>query len=595
MNLLKKLLLGFSFSLSLLSYTFSQENFSYVLHSIEKGQTLYSIASMYGTTVDAILKLNPENSEKIIVGQKIKIPRQTPSKTNGTYHTIQAGETLYRITQIYNVSAKAICDLNPGLSAENFKIGQVIQIPAETTLKTDSEKTIHISTPQNTNTIQGPVTSKCREMYKTKKGDTVYRICKEFNITEEELLAANPELKDVEKLKKGHFICIPYRNIKIETPAPTNEELFAENRRMSSTKNMNLIKVGVILPFSKDGKTRNESDRMVEYYEGLLLAVDSLKRNGSSFEIYTYNSGTEVSDIKKITEENSALKDLDIIFGPLYANQIEPLAKFALNNKIRLVIPFTSKDNTVFTNSKVYQINTPQSYLYSEVYDHFVRQFNNAHVIFLNSDEKDTAKEEFVKGLKDQLHQSRMTITDISENSSVQQLKSSLRPGKQNIFIPTSGSNLTLIKILPNLVLTTRENPDYEIHLFGYPEWQTYTQDHLTSFFELDTYFYTPFYTNSLMNSSKNFNAKFLKWYGREMEERFPKYGLLGFDTGFYFLKGLSSFGEKIDDHLLNINTNPIQTGLKFERVNNWGGLINKKVYFIRFSKEYELLKLNFD
>ena len=64
----------------------------------------------------------------------------------------------------------------------------------------------------------------------------------------------------------------------------------------------------------------------------------------------------------------------------LYQQHIKPLAEFAKKQDTRLVIPFTSKDNTVFQNPTVYQINTPQSYLYSEVYDHFVRQFPNADV-----------------------------------------------------------------------------------------------------------------------------------------------------------------------------------------------------------------------
>lgn len=39
----------------------------------------------------------------------------------------------------------------------------------------------------------------------------------------------------------------------------------------------------------------------------------------------------------------------------------------------------------------------------------------------------------------------------------------------------------------------------------------------------------------------------------------------------------------------------PIQTGFKFQRVNNWGGFINKKVFFVHFTKNYELVKLDYD
>ena len=82
-------------------------------------------------TTNDIIRLNPGCDEKIYAGQAIKIPKGKESQKGETFHTIQSGETLYKLTTIYNVSAKAICEANPGLSAENFRIGQVILIPLE--------------------------------------------------------------------------------------------------------------------------------------------------------------------------------------------------------------------------------------------------------------------------------------------------------------------------------------------------------------------------------------------------------------------------------------------------------------------------------
>ena len=96
-----------------------------------------------------------------------------------------------------------------------------------------------------------------------------------------------------------------------------------------------------------------------------------------------------------------------------------------------------------------------------------------------------------------------------------------------NVFIPTSGTNVALIKLLPQLIVTSRDNPDYRMQLFGYPEWQTYTKDHLEAFFELDTYFYSSFYTNNLLPAAINFTKSYRKWYGKEMDERYPKFGML--------------------------------------------------------------------
>lgn len=121
---------------------------------------------------------------------------------------------------------------------------------------------------------------------------------------------------------------------------------------------------------------------MVEYYEGFLMAVDSLKRTGISLDLYVYDCGKDVSTLNTILAKNE-MKSMNIIFGPMHQNQIKPLSDFAEKNDTpRLVIPFSQKEK-VFNNPAVYQINTPQSYLYSEVYEHFTRQFPNANVIFI--------------------------------------------------------------------------------------------------------------------------------------------------------------------------------------------------------------------
>lgn len=576
---------------------FAQENQTYFLHTIEKGQSLYSIASMYGVSQADIVRLNPGSDEKIYVGRPLRIPRQEESRTRETYHTIVAGETLYRLSVNYGISVQAICAANPGLDAQNFRTGQVIRIPAKTddnTLATSAPT----SQPQHPQQPQ-ELRPNCRDMHKVKRKETVYSISREYGITEAELIAANPELKGDNKLKRGSFLCIPYskETSTSSTPAPqaapSNDELFRENS--GEARQYKTLKAAVILPILPEGAQRNESSRMVEYYEGFLMAVDSLKRSGVSVDLYTYNSGPEKASLQSILARRE-MQDVHIIFGPLYQEHIAPLAEFAKKKGIRLVIPFTSKDNSVFRNPYIYQVNTPQSYLYSEVYDHFTRIFRRPNVIFIDTrDSGRKEKAEFIQGLKDELKSRSIPMVTLSDTVTSPSLGAALRPGYENIFIPTSGSNVALIKLLPQLSLTVRQHPEAECRLFGYPEWQTYTKDHLESFFELDTYIYSSFYTNNLLPTAVSFTNSYRRWYGKDMEERYPKYGMLGFDTGYYFLKGLSRYGSEFEENLSGFQTVPIQTGFKFQRVNNWGGFINRKVFFVRFSREYEVVKLDFD
>ncbi len=324
------------------------------------------------------------------------------------------------------------------------------------------------------------------------------------------------------------------------------------------------------------------------------MAVDSLKRTGTSIDLYTYNSGPESASLNSILGK-SEMKDMDIIFGPLHQQHIKPLADFAKKQKHTPGDTIHIERQHGIPESGGLSDKYPQSYLYSEVYDHFVRQFPNANVIFIEASQGTREKADFIKGLKEELRNRSIPTKSLKEDATVESLKAVLRADRENIFIPTSGSNITLIKILPQLTLLVREMPDSRIHLFGYPEWQTYTKDHLEAFFELDTYFYSSFYTNNLLPAAINFTKSYRKWYGKEMDERYPKFGMLGFDTGYFFLKGLSRYGSGFEKNLDKMDLVPIQTGFKFQRVNNWGGFINRKVFFVRFTKNFELIKLDFD
>ena len=167
---------------------------------------------------------------------------------------------------------------------------------------------------------------------------------------------------------------------------------------------------------------------------------------------------------------------------------------------------------------------------------------------------------------------------------------------RNNIIVPTSGSNVALVKLMPLLQFVHRsENNPYTLHMFGYPEWQKYYNDHLQAFYELDTYFYSSFYTNNLLKASKDFHNNYRRWYNKEMANTYPKYGMLGFDTGFWFLKALDQYGSKLEENINAFDIIPVQTGFHFERVNNWGGFINKKVFFIHMTRNHELIKLDFE
>ena len=569
----------------------------YFLHTVTKGQSLYSISSMYNVTIDDIVRLNPGSDKQIREGAALKIPQATNNNSEKpVFHTIQAGETLYRLSVKYNITTQAICLANPGLSTENFRTGQVIIIPVKSETK-QVQDTPQAATKEETTVKMND----WKDMHKVERKETIFSISREYGITEEELIAANPELKKG-KLKKGTFLFIPYgKNEKQaqqqETTTPvkelTNEEAFSQNEELK--KDIKTIKAAVLLPFMA-GSTTNQDEqlRMVEYYEGFLMAVDSLKKQGVSIDLYTYDTKGKTATTNNILAKKE-MKDMDIIFGPANTQDMDALVTFADKNDIRLVVPFAPKVDEVFKNPHIYQVNTPQSYLYSEVYEHFTRKFGDCNVIFLNACNGDREKDDFIKGLKSELRNDGISYRDFTVTGNFYELTTVMDTLKNNVFIPTSGKSTALVKILPQLTQIRREMPHYNMNLFGYPEWQTYTNDYLASFYEIDTYFYSSFYTNNLFPAAVNFTHSYRRWYSKDMANIYPKYGMLGYDTGYFFLKGLSKYGNKMEENLSSIQVTPIQTGFKFERVNNWGGFINRKVFFVHFSKDYELIKLDFE
>ena len=602
MKLIKAIYLAMALTVAPAGMMMAQNTSGHFLHTVTKGQSLYSISSMYNVPISDIVKLNPGSDERIKVGQALKIP-QTSAENQVVFHTIQAGETLYKLSVKHGVSVERICRANPGLSVKNFRVGQVIAIPPKSKAISEVTTQTPAPAPQVQTTPSEPLKPKCRDMHKIQRKETVYSISRMYGITEEELMAANPEIKN-KKLKKGKFLCIPYAQKKVvETPkAPTQQEdstltdaqLFDKNKKES--KKIATIKAAIVLPFNTDGTgTKDEQVRMVEYYEGFLMAVDSLKEKGVSIDLYTYDSGKTIASVKQILNKPE-MKTMDIIFGPAHADQVKPMAEFAEKNNLRLVVPFTSKGDDVFNNPSVYQINTPQSYLYSEVYEHYLRKFPDAHVVFLDANTGHTDKADFIKGLKEELKNRQMTFKELKgEDINPEGMKLVVDSLRENVIIPTSGRNVALIKILPQLIVTSREHPNYNMKMFGYPEWQTYTDDHLASFFELDTYFYSSFYTNNLFPEAIQFTNAYRKWYSKDMANTFPKYGMLGFDTAYFFLLGLHKYGSNFEDHMNQMMITPIQTGFKFDRVNNWGGFINRKVFFVNFTKNFELIKLDFE
>ncbi|WFE83364.1 LysM peptidoglycan-binding domain-containing protein [Parabacteroides chongii] len=565
--------------------TTNELNDNIFYHTIERGQTVYSIATMYGVTVDDIYRLNPESRESIKAGATLKIPQRDAgsapmgnAEDNFLYHTIQPKETLYSLSIRYAVPGPDIIEANPGLSTSTFTIGKTIRIPATPieTLPTKEVKSV-------TKDIE----------YTVAKKETMYRICRKFNISSTELIKRNPELKN--GVKAGMVIKIPVETKETVTEtAPVMHERDV-NALLSVPKKIervNMIKVALLLPFmTNEPRPSSNTQRFIEYYEGMLLAVDSLRNSGCSIELSVFDTGNGTKKIKEILKED-ALKEANLIIGAVQNDQIAPVAEFAEKNNIKYVIPFTSKNDDVLSNANIFQVNTPHSYLYAKASQASCDLFANDNIILLKVPGTEE-KADFIKALKAEMKQRNISWRELTYSADTFpiEMEAMLSKDKRSVIIPTSGSLEALSKFKSPLRMLAETKPEFNITMFGYPEWQTYTNECLDDFFALNTYIYSFFYADNLSPEVSNFYSKYKTWYSKNLINIFPKYGILGFDTGMFFFDAVRKYGANFENNLGNIHYKGIQTCFDFERVNNWGGFINTSTFIVHYQSDYNVTR----
>ena len=99
-----------------------------VIHKVKQGQTLYTLARRYGTSVKKIRGANPALDQVLKVGQIVKVPYdQSIVRPNAKIHTVSAGETLYAISRKYGLTVEQLKKLN-NLTSNALARGQKLVV-----------------------------------------------------------------------------------------------------------------------------------------------------------------------------------------------------------------------------------------------------------------------------------------------------------------------------------------------------------------------------------------------------------------------------------------------------------------------------------
>ncbi len=160
----------------------NSEDNSYQIYTVSRGDTLYSIARKFNTTVDNIKSLNNLANNTIVLGQNLKVPSYN-SNNNSNSYIVSRGDTLYSIARKFNTTVDEIKRIN-NLTSNTLTIGQVLMIPSN----------------ESNNYIN----------YVVVNGDTLYSIAKKYNVSVDSIKSLNNLTNNF--ISIGQIIKIPTSN-----------------------------------------------------------------------------------------------------------------------------------------------------------------------------------------------------------------------------------------------------------------------------------------------------------------------------------------------------------------------------------------------
>ena len=178
-------------------------------YTVKSGDSLWSIANKYNTTVNELKSLNNLTTNNLNIGQVLKISSNDTVIQQPNTYTVKSGDSLWNIANKYNTTVNELKTLN-NLTTNNLTIGQVLKLPPQNTLNT------------------GIVT------YTVKSGDSLWNIASRYNTTVNELKSLNNLTSD--NLSIGQVLSLPVSGTKTYT-VKSGDSLWNIANRYNTTVN----------------------------------------------------------------------------------------------------------------------------------------------------------------------------------------------------------------------------------------------------------------------------------------------------------------------------------------------------------------------
>ncbi len=600
----------------------------YYIHTVQKGQTLYSISRAYGVAEADIKNENPEiTTEMIKPGQALKIPIKTYiqrsddesggfSKDDFIYHKVKPGHTIYFISKKYNVPVEIIYKYNEEIKS-GLKQGQVLKIPRRSILGQIMEK--------------DELGDKFI-FYTVNENDTLYSISKRFGVPIPEIINYNEELRW--GLKAGQIIKIPRPGVLyIDTLQVIQDSIdlymdkyinpLSENECDSIEGLKDTIKVALLLPFfsrefAEVQKMENDTmlltdkyyyescrkkttigSSFIEFYEGVLLAVDSLKNSVRSIKMLVRDTERDTNTVRKIIKELEVFKP-DIIIGPVFPENVKLIAEFARQHQIVVASPLSAKTDLIEDNPFIMQV-MPSRQTELNVLADYISQYYDKNIMVVHNGDTNAIKEIdffrerlFSNFYADSTYRNILYKEVIFNDSLSDNILYALSEDKDNIVYVSSSDEAYVMDAVNRL---RRYQKDFHINVFGNPVWQTWNNIDIEYLHDLQLKIYAPFYIDYKNKDTKRFIAKCRSIYKYEpyvMTAKGFNYCFLGYDITFYALSALRDYGKYFPRCIEFLKIDMLLSDYIFKRKDINAGVENMSVSIINYNNDLTISKANF-
>ncbi len=601
----------------------------YYIHTVKPGQTIYSISRAYGVTEQDIALANPSILLEVIKpDQALKIPvisnaPELPenyfglSKKDFIYHKIRQGQTIYFLSKKYNISKEILYEYNPE-ARSGLQIDQVIKIPKK-----------HVILKKHGDEIEE---SNKFFYYEIKPKDTLYSLSRKYGVTVADIISLNEELRWGPRA--GQLIRIPkpdyfkemvYRDSLLADTIKSIQYTSLECDSISYLHKGGKMQVALLLPFFSDyievypsSERSGSSDddagqeiipelkqdasrgsRFIEYYEGMLLAVDSLKKTGLDISLYVFDTKGDTNQMKSILTRLEFIEP-DLIIGPVNHENIDLTASFAHQHNINLVSPLSAYNNILHNNPRIFQI-IPSLEAELFYYAGYISEFHNNNIVLIHNEDEDDAGMQVLDIFRHFLffHLTSKSTYDNTiykevrlNDTLTQNLFHSLAKDEENIVIVASANEAYVSDVL-NLLNTSLKH--YSISVVGLPAWQRFDKVQQEYFHNLQIKLYSPFCVNYKDKHTKTVLRKFRDYYNYEPYRMSVKgfyYGLLGYDVGLYFLSALHHYGNDFSLCVHYLDVDLTLSEFYFYRNNQNEGFQNASINFIEYNKDLSVRKM---